>query len=93
MADLDVEGREKLISKIGQLKEKVAYIERPGLVMSMLGRKDVTIGGMSYEIKTQAKVPLFGRGVPFPCVVVSDEEYEAIKAKLEEKQFNGINTG
>ncbi len=32
----------------------------------------------------------FGRGVPFPCLVVDDDEYEILKSNFSEKQFNGI---
>jgi len=28
--------------------------------------------------------------LPFPCVVVGEEEYETLKSEFEEKQFNGI---
>lgn len=90
LTDLNVKDRDKIISKIGLLEEEVAYIERPGVFMNMLEKKDVKVGDKTYKIKAQTKAPLFGRGVPFPCLVVSDGEYEALRLKFEEKQFNGI---
>ena len=90
LTDLNVKDREKLISKIGQLKEEVVYVERPGILMNMLEKKDIKVGDKTYKIKAGVKVPLFGSGVPFPCLVVSDEEYEGLRLKHEEKQFNGI---
>jgi len=90
LTDLNVRDRDKIISKIGHLDEEVAYIEKPGVMMNLLEKKDVKIGDKVYKIKVQAKVPLFGSGVPFTCIVVNDEEYEILKTKYEEKQFNGI---
>jgi len=90
LSDLNVKDREKVISKIGQLGEEAAYIEKPGVWMSMLERKDLKVGDETYKIKDRVKVPLFGGGVPYPCVVVNDEKYETLKLKFEEKQFNGI---
>lgn len=90
LSDLNVKEGERIISKVGQLEGGIVYVERPGVLMSMLGREETKIGDKTYEIKAQAKVPLFGSGVPFPCVVVNDEEYEVLKLKYEEKQFNGI---
>lgn len=90
LSDLNVEDREKILSKIDKLEDQVVYIERPGLLLSMLEKKDIKVGDKSYKIKAQAKVPLFGNGVPFPCLIVSDGEYQSLKIKFEEKQFNGI---
>lgn len=87
---MNVEDREKILSKIDKLEDQVVYIERPGLLLSMLEKKDIKVGDKSYKIKAQAKVPLFGNGVPFPCLIVSDGEYQSLKIKFEEKQFNGI---
>ena len=90
LSDLDVKSRDKIISRIGQLEEEVAYIERPGVFMNMLEKNDVKVGNNTYKIKVRTKVPLFGSGVPYTCIVVNDDEYEALKDKYEEKQFNGI---
>lgn len=88
LSDLNV--RSKIVSGIERLEEEAVYIERPGVMLNMLEKKDVEIGGKVYKVKAQVKVPLFGTGLPYPCVVVSDEEYETLKFKFEEKQFNGI---
>jgi len=90
LSGLEVENGLKIISKLGQSNNEVAYIQRPGMVMSLLEKKEVSVGKKTYQIKVNAKVPLFGSGVPYTCVVVRDEEYEAIKLNHEEKQFNGI---
>ena len=70
LTDLNVKDREKLISKMGQLREEVVYVERPGILMNMLEKKDIKVGDKTYKIKAGVKVPLFGSGVPFPCLVV-----------------------
>ncbi|GFN37017.1 FtsX-like permease family protein [Tepidimicrobium xylanilyticum] len=90
LTDLNVKDRDRIISKIGLLEEEVAYIERPGVFMNILEKKDIKVGDKAYKIKARTKVPLFGSGVPFPCVIVNDEEYAVLKLKFEEKQFNGI---
>ncbi|ABN52753.1 MAG TPA: ABC transporter permease [Hungateiclostridium thermocellum] len=90
LTDLNVKGRDKILSKIGQLKEEAVYVERPGVFMSLLEKNDIKIGDRVYRIKAQTKIPLFGSGLPFPCVVVGEEEYETLKSEFEEKQFNGI---
>jgi len=90
LTDLNVKGRDKILSKIGQLKKEAVYVERPGVFMSLLEKNDIKIGDRVYRIKAQTKIPLFGSGLPFPCVVVGEEEYETLKSEFEEKQFNGI---
>ncbi|QQY79648.1 putative ABC transport system permease protein [Keratinibaculum paraultunense] len=90
LIDLKVENREKIISKFKLLRNEAGYIERPGVMMSILEKNDIHIGNQKYNIKVNTKVPLFGKGVPFPCIVVKDDEYEILKSKFIEKQFNGI---
>jgi len=87
LTDLNVKGRDKILSKIGQLKKEAVYVERPGVFMSLLEKNDIKIGDRVYRIKAQTKIPLFGSGLPFPCVVVGEEEYETLKSEFEEKQF------
>lgn len=90
LSDLNVKDREGIMSKISQLEDEAVYIEKPGVLMNLIEIKETKVGDRIYKIKSQLKVPLFGNGVPYPCAVVSDEEYDVLKLKLEEKQFNGI---
>lgn len=87
---LNVRDRGKILARAGQLEDGVIYVERPGVLMDLVERKEVEVGDKVYEIKLQAKVPLFGNGLPYTAIVVNDREYEALRLKYEEKQFNGI---
>ncbi|CCQ96236.1 conserved membrane hypothetical protein [[Clostridium] ultunense Esp] len=90
LKDLKIENREKVISKFKLSKNEAGYIERPGVMMSILEKNDIHIGNQKYNIRVNTKVPIFGKGVPFPCIVVKDDEYEVLKSHFSEKQFNGI---
>ncbi|WP_077369607.1 FtsX-like permease family protein [Anaerosalibacter sp. Marseille-P3206] len=88
ISDLKVED---MVSKFKLSKDEVVYIERPGTMMSILGKQNsINIGDKKYDIKLKTKIPLLGNGVNFPCIVVNDEEYEVLKSQFDENQFNGI---
>lgn len=88
--DLKVKNSENIISEFNLSKDEVGYIERPGVMMSIIAKDDIVLGDKKYDVKVNTKSPLFGNGVPFPCLVVNDDEYEILKSKFIEKQFNGI---
>jgi putative ABC transport system permease protein len=90
ISELKVKNSENIISKFNLSKDEVGYIERPGVMMSLIEKKEIILGDKKYGIKVNTKVPLFGNGVPFPCIVVNDEEYEVLKSNFSEQQFNGI---
>ncbi len=90
ISDLKIKNSENIISKFNLSKDEVGYIERPGVMMSIIAKDDIVLGDKKYDIKIDTKVPFFGRGVPFPCLVVDDDEYEILKSNFSEKQFNGI---
>ena len=90
ISDLKIKNSENIISKFNLSKDEVGYIERPGVMMSIIAKDDIVLGDKKYNIKVNTKSPLFGNGVPFPCLVVNDDEYEILKSKFIEKQFNGI---
>lgn len=90
VSDLEVENREKIISKFNLSKGEVGYVERPGIVMTMLESNNVRIEDTNFDIKIHTKVPLLGKGVYYPCLVVNDDDYLQLKSSFEEKQFNGI---
>lgn len=90
ISDLKIKNSENIISKFNLSKDEVGYIERPGVMMSIIAKDDIVLGDKKYNIKIDTKVPFFGRGVPFPCLVVDDDEYEILKSNFSEKQFNGI---
>ena len=90
ISDLKVKNSENIIFKFNLSKDEVGYIERPGVMMSIIAKDDIVLGDKKYDIKIDTKVPFFGSGVPFPCLVVDDDEYEILKSNFSEKQFNGI---
>ncbi|WKV07531.1 ABC transporter permease [Thermoanaerobacterium sp. CMT5567-10] len=91
LSDLKVENRENIISKFDLSDDEVGYIERPTTMMSILKKEDsIKLNGKNYDIKVNTKVPLFGNGLPYPCIVVNDEEYDQLKLHFYEQQFNGI---
>lgn len=90
LSDLKVKNRETIISKFNLSKDEAGYIESPGTMMSIFEKQDIMIRDKKYNVKVNTKVPLFGNGVPFPCIVVNDEEYEVLKSHFSEQQFNGI---
>ncbi len=91
LLDLKVENREKITSKFNLSKGEAIYIERPKTMLTTLEKqKSIAIGDKKYNIKVNTKVPLLGNGVPFPCIVVNDKEYEVLKSQFDESGFNGI---
>ncbi|SJZ74779.1 hypothetical protein [Garciella nitratireducens] len=90
ISDLKVKNSENIISKFDLSKDEVGYIERPGVMMSIIAKNDIVLGDKKYDVKVNTKSPLFGNGVPYPCLVVNDDEYEILKSNFGEKQFNGI---
>lgn len=90
LTDLKIENRKKIISKFDLSKGEAGYIERPQTMISLLEKREIILGGRKYDIKVNAKVPVFGNGIPFPCIVVNDEEYEILKPYFSEKLFSGF---
>lgn len=90
LSGLGVENREDIISQFNLSKNEVGYIERPQTMMSLIETDGIKIKDKKYDIKVSTKVPLFGNGLNFPCIVVNDKEYEILKANFIEHQFNGI---
>lgn len=90
LSGLGVEDREDIISQFNLSKNEVGYIERPQTMMSLIETDGIKIKDKKYDIKVSTKVPLFGNGLNFPCIVVNDKEYEILKANFIEHQFNGI---
>ncbi|MBP3039281.1 ABC transporter permease [Bacillaceae bacterium Marseille-Q3522] len=73
-------------------KNEVLYVETPTVVISLVEYKSakLMINEQNYTIKEDYKTPLFGNGLPAPCVVLSDEDYNTLMAGSEEYEFNGI---
>ena len=53
--DLKVKNRENIISKFNLSKDEVGYIERPGVMMSIIEKDDIDIGDKKYNIKVNTK--------------------------------------
>ncbi|MDV3429458.1 MAG: ABC transporter permease [Bacillota bacterium] len=72
---------------------EILYIESPAVVMSLVNYENVktTISGKEFIIKNTFKTPLFGAGLAYPCIVMSDNDYNSIKSAGGEFEFNGIN--
>ncbi|MBU5676407.1 ABC transporter permease [Alkaliphilus sp. MSJ-5] len=88
--DLEVENKEKIIPKFNLSKGEAGYVHKPGTAISILDLNNIRIGDMDFNIRTDIKVPLLGAGIPYPCIVVDDDDYLQLKSSFEEKQFNGI---
>lgn len=88
--DLGTEDGEKIIEKVKPLKGEATFIEKPGVIMSLVDYESIDVGSESFRIKTEIKTPLFGNGMRKVCLVVHDEDYERLKKSFKQHQFNGI---
>lgn len=89
--DLKVKNAAKIIEKAKPLKGEIAFIEKPGTIISIVDyENNIEIGNMSLKIKNVIKTPIFGNGIPKVCLVVNDEDYETLKSSYQEYHFNGI---
>lgn len=68
------------------------YLQTPTVVMSLISYKgeSAKVNENTYTIKNTYKTPLFGNGMPLDCLIVSDGDYEMLKGKTEEHEFNGL---
>lgn len=71
---------------------EVVYLETPTVVMSLVDYKNakMTLNNKNYVVKNSIKTPLFGNGLPYPCVIVNDEEYHTLQTDAKEYEFNGL---
>ncbi|MFD3158306.1 FtsX-like permease family protein [Haloimpatiens sp. FM7330] len=89
--DLNVKKREEILSKANLLKGEAVYVERAGQMLTLLEPlENIKIKDFNFNIKINTKVPVFGNGLPIPCLIVNDKEYESIKPMFKEYQFNGF---
>ncbi|MGB4722362.1 MAG: ABC transporter permease [Defluviitoga tunisiensis] len=91
LSDLNVENRQKILSQLQLSNNEAGYVGASMTWLSIQREKEqITIEDMKFTLKTIPKIPLFGNGLPYPCLVINDNEYDVLKTKLLEQQFNGI---
>ena len=80
------------VKKYKPQKGEAVFMNYPGTVMSMVNYNNVkiTYNGSSYIIKNAIKAPLFGNGLQMCCIILNDEDYDAIKSKDTDYEFTGI---
>jgi len=88
--DLQIKDAESIISAAKPSLDEAVFIEKPGVIMSMDSPEYFKIYDSNFKIKMEMKTPLFGSGVPQMCLIVNDENYEKLKGRYPEHQFNGI---
>ena len=91
LSDLNVENRKKILSQL-QISQNEAGCIGASIAWMNLQKenKQITIEDVKFTLKAIPKIPLFGNGLPYPCLVINDDEYDVLKTKLLEQQFNGI---
>jgi putative ABC transport system permease protein len=89
--DLKVKDLKK-IEKYDLSDNEVLCIDVPTVVMSLVDyeNKEVDINNEKYIIKNNLKTPLFGMGIPAPCIVLNDDTYNKLKSTTTEYEFNGL---
>lgn len=90
-SDLEVRDLKKL-KKYNLSDNEVLCIDVPTVVMSLIDyeNKEVEINNEKYIIKNNFKTPLFGVGIPAPCFVLNEEDYNKLKSTTKEYEFNGL---
>ncbi len=90
--ELKVKHQERVIEDAKPSGDKVAYIEAPHTIGSIIGYegKKLTLDGREYVIGEYLKTPLLGDGAAsYSCIVVSDERYKAFQGRYKEYTLNG----
>ena len=71
--------------------KSVLKITKPGVMLSIFGQDKVfEFMGKGYTIKKNLKVGVFGDFIGKTTLVVSDREYEKIKASCQEYTYKGV---
>lgn len=89
--DLEVDNKEKLISKFDMNSGEIGYVESPGLVMSLIGQRDVKINGRTYPVEVTGKAPVMGISMAKSTLVINDLDYNNLRKDHVEERFFGFN--
>lgn len=91
LSDLNVENRKNILSQL-QISQNEAGCIGASMTWMSIQRENtqITIEDVKFTLKAIPKIPLFGNGLPYPCLVINDDEYDVLKTKLLEQQFNGV---
>lgn len=87
-------GYEKDLEKVNEEMvqgEKVIYIQRPGTLLSLVKKNNVTVGDKTFEIsESDIRFKVLGSLINYPTVVVNNSQYEKLKNSGEMINFYGI---
>lgn len=82
----------KEVQKCSPKRGEAVFMNYPGTILSLVNYNNIkiTYKGNPYVIKHILKAPLFGNGVQCCCIILNDEDYDAVKGKDTEYKFTGI---
>lgn len=87
-------GYEKDLEKVNEEMvqgDKVIYIQRPGTLLSLVKKNNVTVGDKTFEIsESDIRFKVLGSLINYPAVVVNNSQYEKLKNSGEMINFYGI---
>ena len=91
---LKINGYEKDLEKVNEEMvqgDKVIYIQRPGTLLSLVKKNNVTVGDKTFEIsESDIRFKVLGSLINYPAVVVNNSQYEKLKNSGEMINFYGI---
>ncbi|MDZ5253717.1 ABC transporter permease [Clostridium sp. LIBA-8841] len=87
-------GYEKDLEKVNKEMvqgDKVIYIQRPGTLLSLVKKNNVTVGDKTFEVsESDIRFKVLGSLINYPAVVVNNSQYEKLKNSGEMINFYGI---
>lgn len=87
-------GYEKDLEKVNEEMvqgDKAIYIQRPGTLLSLVKKNNVTVGDKTFEISEgDIRFKVLGSLINYPAVVVNNSQYEKLKNSGEMINFYGI---
>lgn len=87
-------GYEKDLEKVNEEMvqgDKVIYIQRPGTLLSLVKKNNVTVGDKTFEVsESDIRFKVLGSLINYPAVVVNNSQYERLKNSGEMINFYGI---
>lgn len=91
---LDVDDLNNILNDANVKRGKVSYLQFSKTIITMgnVFGENIFIDGNKYKycISGSLKTPMFGLGVPMGTLVMNDNDYNLLKQKFNEYEFNGI---
>ena len=89
---LNKDGGQSILSQVKPEKGEGFLVSNSTTIASLdrPGGKTIKIGERSYVVRDELRTPLFGNGYSKYCLILHDEEYEALKPSYNQVTFNGI---